>query len=302
MVDTDDFAINTDSTIKIIAYEMGRRGLGPKVYGLFNGGSVEEYIDSHMLTYEESADPAISKDIACELAAIHSIQGLPLKMTAMEENVAKQRQWIKMIPEKGSIWREHEAMKNYENIDIDFMMNFDYGGNTDWLLAIFDQVSMRKNFILNDMNFLNCLVRNAVKDGQSRVVLIDYDVAYFGYRGIDLGGHFFARRFRGDAKDKIVPGSVFFTMEQKRNFLHNYQQEIQRLNVWNDFDERGIDSIDNLYLECLVGQCVNILFFGSYMMAKPEMILNFDHAIVPCIELYLSHFLCLKDEIGNILK
>lgn len=48
----------------VVYYEMGRRGWGPKLYGIFPGGRLEEYIDAHPLTAAESMEPKIRQDIA----------------------------------------------------------------------------------------------------------------------------------------------------------------------------------------------------------------------------------------------
>ena len=302
MVDVDEFAINTETSSTLIAYEMSRRGLGPKIYGLFKGGSVEEFIDSHTLTYEESADPEISRDIAISLAKTHAIEGLPLKLTVSEEVRKKQREWIKMIPEKKSYWKNHDEIQKM-NLDLDFILNFDFEQQVDWLDEKCNQVKMRKHFVLVDMNYLNCLVRNHPKDGESRVVLIDYDIAHHDYRGMDFGSHFFGRRFQADSKvDKIVPNSRFFTVEEKRNFLKIYQQEIKRLNVWNDFDEDGIDSVENLLLESRIGECISNLIFSCYMMARPEIFFEVEPMFAPCLEFMLKQILVTREEIEAATK
>ena len=64
-------------------------------------------------------------------------------------------------------------------------------------------------------------------------------------------------------------------------FLAIYQQEIKRLNVWNDFDEDGVDSVNNLLIESLIGQCNYCLFFTSYLMSKPEIFIAHDPAFLP---------------------
>lgn len=52
---------------------MSRRGLGPKMYGISKRGTVEEYIDPHTLSSEESTIPEISRDIAISIANVHTI-------------------------------------------------------------------------------------------------------------------------------------------------------------------------------------------------------------------------------------
>ena len=289
---------------------MGRRSLGPKVYGLIKGGWIEEYIDSHTLTSEESADPAISRDIALSLAAIHAIKGLPLKKTpdgaAMNDFLEK----IQTIPSKRSQYEE--AAEKFENFDLDFMFRFEFAQEINWLVNIINQLKMRKSFILNDMNYLNCLVLNDANkmDGdmdankrRMRVILIDYDMAHHDYRGFDLGIHFLNRVFNFGAKDdRVIKGALFPSEEEKRRFLAIYQQEIKRLNVWNDFDEDGVDSVDNLLIESLIGQCYYCLIFSSHMLSKPHIFLAHDPAFLPVFEFMLRNYLPVKEDILKLTK
>ena len=301
VVDVDEFAINTDTSSALIAYEMSRRGLGPKMYGVFKGGSVEEYIDSHTLTSEESCILEISHDVAISIANVHAIKGLPLKKTIHQDNMRKQMEWIKNIPNSREYLSNNKSLAKY-NFDIDFLFSFDYEKETEYLMSKFNQIKSRKNFILNDMNYLNCLVRNNPTNGQLRVMLIDYDLGHYDYRGIDLGMHFFNRRFNVQGKEeKIIPGSKFPTTEEKKRFLKIYQQEIKRLNIWDDFEENGIDSVDNLLIESMVGHLQFTLYFGCYMMAKPEVFLEFDPSFGPVVEFMLKQFLCMKNDIETIL-
>lgn len=296
IVDVDEFAINTDISSTLIAYEMSRRGLGPKMYGIFKGGTVEEFIDSHTLKSEESKDPDISRDIAISIAKVHAIKGLPLKQTVNEDNIASMKEWSKMIPSKRDYIQNNKNLSKY-NLDIEFLYNFDYATEIDWIDNQFKTRKMRKNFILNDMNYLNCLVKNNPKDGELRVMLIDYDIGHYDYRGIDIGIHFFNRRFQVEDKDnKIIPNSTFPTTEEKKRFIKIYQDEIKKLNVWNDFDENGIDSVDNLLIESMIGQLQYTLYFGIYMMAKPEIFFDLDPSFSPCLEFMLKHYVAIKKD------
>ena len=302
MVDVDELALNTDASQTLIQYELSRRGLGPKLYGVFTGGTIEEYIDSHTLTSEESADPDISKDIALSLAAIHAIQGLPLKVTANEGMFEMMRKWAETIPNSRDYVKSNEKIKKY-NLDLDFWHSFDYPGEIDWLENLLRTLPMRRSFIIYDMNYLNCLVRNDPKADQMRVVLIDYDLAHFDFRGLDLGIHFYARRLDVHAKeDKIIPGTEFPSDEEKRRFLRIYQQEIKRLNVFDDFDETGIDSIDNLLLESMIGQLQWTLHFGCYIMSKPEAFLEFEPAFAPLIDFMFRQYLLVKKDVLKIMN
>lgn len=254
------------------------------------------------LTYAESTMPEIFNDIAISIANVHAIKSLPLKKTASEDNLALQKEWIKDIPRNREYFSDNKVFEKY-NLDIDFLFNFDYENEIEYLKRMFNYAKSRKNFILNDMNFMNCLVRNNPEKGQLRVVLIDYDLAHYGYRGIDLGTHFFEKRFQiHDMETKIVPGSRFHTIEEKKRFLSIYQREIKRLNVWDDFDEYEIDSVDNLLLESMVGILYFTLYWACHMMARPKTYLESDPALAPVIEFMLREFLCMKKEIETLFS
>ena len=273
---------------------MSRRGLGPRMYGLFKGGSVEEFIDSHTLTNEESADPDISRDIALSLAAAHAIEGLPLRRDAAEHNFRMQKEWIKLIPNQRDFLLNDEKVKQHK-VDMEFLLNFDYEKVTQWVISKCNELKMRKNFIILDMKYLNCLVRNQPMENEKRVVLIDYDLGQYNYRGIDLGEHFFSRGFGVTAMgdDINIKGSSFFSDEHKRRFLTVYQQEIKRLKIWDDFDEDGIDSIDNLLIESTMGTIIINLYFGINMMARADVFYEF----LPSFEFMLRHVLIFMEEI-----
>lgn len=301
LFDDDEMDINTGTSATLIAYELSRCGHGPKVYGVFNGGTVQEYIDSHTLTGKESADPNISKDIAISIAKIHAIKGLPLKKTTYQDNHRLQKEWMKKIPNMRECFENHQNVLKYD-IDFEFLYNFEYEKELDWLHSKCNQLKLRKNFILYDMNYNNCLVRNSPKDGEMSIMLIDYDIAQYNYRGIDLGGHFYYKIFDITETETIINEDECFDMDQKRRFLTTYQQEIKRLNIWDDFDENGIDSIQNLLIESKIGQLIDTLFFVSYMMSNPAMFLDARPSDVASMEFMLRQFLIIKQEFEEEIK
>jgi choline/ethanolamine kinase len=63
----------------VVFWEMSRRGWGPKIYGFFPGGRLEEFVEgSHTLTAAESTRDPVRKDVARAYARLHSLQ-LPLR-------------------------------------------------------------------------------------------------------------------------------------------------------------------------------------------------------------------------------
>lgn len=289
--------LESDSDIlsTIVSYEMSRRGLGPKLYGVFSGGIIQEYIDSHTLTCEESIDPVIYRDVAISIAHVHSIEGLPLKMSG---NIPKPDDLMKIPIDKIEYWKRHEGIKKF-NLDLNLMLSFDFLKEMEYLRMKCNEVKMRKNLILYDMNYGNILVHNHSKANGRKVVLIDYDAAHYGYRGIDIGSFFF-HRSANNCMDPKIHTPRFFTLNEKRKFLNIYQQEIKRLNIWKDFDENGIDSIENLLLESIIGICIGILDISFWFMKSPETYLDDHPEYSLYVEFSLKSFSSFKNQIDGV--
>ena len=80
----------------IVHWEMSRRGWGPRIYGFFAGGRLEEYYDdAHTLTSKEAMLPDVRRDVARSYARLHSLRlplrrdGFPLVLTEFVESVRR---------------------------------------------------------------------------------------------------------------------------------------------------------------------------------------------------------------------
>ena len=63
----------------VVYWEMSRRGWGPKIYGFFAGGRLEDFVEgSHTLIAAESTTDPVRRDVARAYARLHSLQ-LPLR-------------------------------------------------------------------------------------------------------------------------------------------------------------------------------------------------------------------------------
>jgi choline/ethanolamine kinase len=81
----------------IVYWEMSRRGWGPKVYGFFPGGQLEEYfVGSHTLTAKEAWDVVVRCAVAKSYARLHSLQ-LPLRRDCGKLIV---REFVKSVQRK----------------------------------------------------------------------------------------------------------------------------------------------------------------------------------------------------------
>ncbi|TYJ58017.1 hypothetical protein B9479_001376 [Cryptococcus floricola] len=70
---SSDALISRSEELRILHVLNSQYGIGPKVYGTFTNGRVEQFFPSRALTAEELREPAISRGIARRLRELHSV-------------------------------------------------------------------------------------------------------------------------------------------------------------------------------------------------------------------------------------
>ena len=70
---SSDALISREEELRILYVLSTEYGLGPKVYGTFGNGRVEQFFPSRALTAEEMRVPAVSQGIARRMRELHSV-------------------------------------------------------------------------------------------------------------------------------------------------------------------------------------------------------------------------------------
>ena len=70
--------VNSPLVQSLISHEVSKRGWGPKLYGLFDSGRIEEYVDSRVLLASEAFEEQMASHVAKAYARFHSLD-LPLE-------------------------------------------------------------------------------------------------------------------------------------------------------------------------------------------------------------------------------
>lgn len=189
MMDPDDiyFLATMSETGQALVYkEQGRQGRGPKLLGIFEGGRLEEFIESTTLEEEHLKDAAIRKEVAQNIARFHSLD-MPFAKSGHEvlETLAASH--------KANFKKENfvsNAAVQSCGFDCNAIADFDFVAEADWVMKAVKETAGRFAFCVRDMNRLNCLVRKVPKENGERIVLIDYELGAYVRRGHDLGCHF----------------------------------------------------------------------------------------------------------------
>lgn len=247
--------LTTDEEL-ILVCELSRKCLSPRLYGFFEGGRVEEFIDSHQMTTEESKSHDLQADLAKNFARFHAVEApLPKPGYNMREVIVNIYGKAKPVM--------ISCLQDYIVESVHYIFRVDWEKELEWFLPLVDLDRHRMVLMHWDLHLQNIGVRNqkSDNDGGLRTILYDYELASYNMRGKDMGLFFMSviGVFGGKelmSKDDIACPPVDFF----QHFLREYVKECKGLG-FDDWDEEGRDSYHHIMLESLVGGMVSALLF-----------------------------------------
>lgn len=273
----------------LVSYEMSRNNWGPLLYGIFQGGRLEELISSHPLTPREAADPIISRDIARMYARFASLR-LPLasrKIDLFMDDLIEQME--EFVTRKGEIVDKILAIDHPGSGSLaEISFQADWVKEFKWIKSLFQEYDCKPSFCHIDSGFMNILVREGGEpQPECRTMLIDYETSMNGYRGVDIGSHFMERMFSWTDPHDQVSGSGYPTLEEKRSFCQAYLDECIALG----HESTDMDTVEKLLTESLVGE---LFFFARnfvFLIDNPEPV------SINSTKLCIHFFHIAKDEL-----
>ncbi|XP_037051721.1 choline/ethanolamine kinase-like isoform X2 [Bradysia coprophila] len=243
MLTEDDPLKPEGSQVKetVVFYAIGLAGLGPKLYGSFDGGRVEQFIPSHMLReadYEQR--PETMLELARKLARFH----------ALDMPISQERHQILDACEFYLEKRDFEQFRRLAHhtglMDVSTFEDFDVRSEIQWLKKLEKLVSGRIVTISGDLNKNNILVRDEPDKFGERVMMIDYELAARDYRGRDIGQVFTTKLLEmNDGVFSVV--SKYPDETWRRTFVTEYLKQTKSLNYF-EWDEK-LDSVDHVLME-----------------------------------------------------
>ncbi|XP_015276150.1 PREDICTED: choline/ethanolamine kinase [Gekko japonicus] len=161
---------------------LAERSLGPRLYGIFPQGRLEEYIPSRRLLTEDLSDPSISGEIATKMARFHAMampfNKEPKWMFGTMERYLKQISEL-TFPQEAQL-RKLNKLKAY-NLEAEMRS----------LRALLEATPSPVVFCHNDVQEGNILLLAGRENLSSdRLMLIDFEYSSYNYRGFDIANHF----------------------------------------------------------------------------------------------------------------
>lgn len=237
----------------LFSYEYGQTGLGARVYGFFETqdgtlGRVEEFLDARNMEPGDVEDEIIRADVAKGLAIFHCLE------TSLEKKPVN-AYYDAVIDGLGKYHRmdKLKALGREGGVDIDKLVDYDFGRRLRNVVDRLESIGAKTGWCIHDVQFMNVMVKNDPKEGESTVTLIDFEFVMQNYRAFDIGGHFMQKMFKWFDADSRIADCRKYTTEEKRHFCDEYARQ------WNSLTG-DYDTGDQVFLESEYGYLLAITF------------------------------------------
>lgn len=199
---------------------LAERALGPRLYGIFPEGRLEQYLPSNRLRTEQLFVPELSAEIASKMARFHRM--------VMPFN--KEPKWL-----FGTIGRYMDQVMNLKFAreahvkKYNKLIKYDLPAELESLRVLLSATPSPVVFCHNDVQEGNILMledRDCTSTG--KLMLIDFEYSSYNYRGFDFGNHFcewcYDYTYNQWPFYKCTPDN-YPSREQQLHFIRNYLVE-----------------------------------------------------------------------------
>ncbi|KAJ7899990.1 kinase-like protein [Mycena olivaceomarginata] len=208
--------------------------IGPRVFGTFENGRVEEYFDSTVLTASDLRDPKISRWIGARMAELHSVDIEAVEDTS-PDNRGEGKGWEIGVKKNVKSWihfaREVLALPAVsENLRAEFDLDGfkrDWDAYMQWLASVDDvQRGSRRVYAHNDTQYGNLLLLNTRNENlpeHRQLIVVDFEYASPNPASFDIANHFheWTANYHSDTP-YILDHTRYPTKEQRSNFYLAY--------------------------------------------------------------------------------
>ncbi|KAG5648208.1 hypothetical protein DXG03_006163 [Asterophora parasitica] len=208
--------------------------IGPRVYGTFENGRVEEYFKSTTLTPSDIRDPTISRWIGARMAELHSVDIEVVENTSPEtrgegkgweigarKNVTS---WLGPAEEVLAL----SSVKDTVRAELDLQtFKQEWNKYLAWLSTVDDTHNgSRRVFAHNDTQYGNLLRLQDSKDfvdEHRQLIVVDFEYASPNPASFDIANHFheWTANYHSDVPHLLNP-SRYPTYKERRNLYIAY--------------------------------------------------------------------------------
>ncbi|XP_040893501.1 choline kinase alpha isoform X1 [Toxotes jaculatrix] len=244
---------------------LAERELGPKLYGIFPQGRLEQYVPSRKLDTCELGDPSISAEVAEKMARFHGMR-MPFN---------KEPKWLFGTMEKylSQVMRlnftRESQLRRFNRL-----LSYNLPQEMDLLKSLLESTHSPVVFCHNDCQEGNILL---LKDRQTsdkqKLMLIDFEYSSYNYRGFDIGNHFCEWMYDYNCEEfpffKVNP-QAYPSKAQQLHFIESYLRESDR-GFDNLSEEDQMKLKQELYMEVNRFSLASHFFWGLWSIIQARL-------------------------------
>ncbi|CCM01634.1 uncharacterized protein FIBRA_03695 [Fibroporia radiculosa] len=207
--------------------------IGPRVYGTFENGRIEEFFDATTLTAADMREPKISSWIGARMAELHGVdinavtQGSKVdaheenEWSAVEQNV---QSWLGYAREVLALASAPEQV--CRDLDLD-RFEHEWKQYLRWLHEKEEcEGKSKRIFAHNDTQYGNLLRLKTLKEGlpeHRQIIVVDFEYASPNPAAFDIANHFheWTANYHSDMPHILNP-ALYPSHGQRRNFYRSY--------------------------------------------------------------------------------
>ncbi|XP_046889376.1 choline kinase alpha isoform X1 [Hypomesus transpacificus] len=244
---------------------LAERELGPKLYGIFPQGRLEQYVPSRKLETVELSVPSVSAEIAEKMAKFH----------AMRMPFNKEPKWLfgtmeKYLKQVLRISFTKESLTRRFNR----LLGYNLPHEMDTLKFLLDSTHSPVVFCHNDCQEGNVLLLHGREGSdKQKLMLIDFEYSSYNFRGFDIGNHFCEWMY-DYSYEKFpffkVTSQNYPTKAQQLHFFGSYLRESDR-GFENLAEEDQKNILEEMYIEVNRFAMASHLFWGLWSIIQSRI-------------------------------
>ncbi|XP_072242693.1 choline kinase alpha isoform X2 [Leuresthes tenuis] len=210
---------------------LAERELGPKLYGIFPQGRLEQYVPSRKLDTCELSDPSISAEVAEKMVKFHGMR-MPFN---------KEPKWLFGTMDKylNQVMRLNFTRESHLR-RFNRLLAHNLPQELEILKSLLESTHSPVVFCHNDCQEGNILLlKGCQSSDKQKLMLIDFEYSSYNYRGFDIGNHFCEWMY-----DYNCDEFPFFKVSPQ-----NYPSKAQQLHFIESYLSESGRGFDNLSLE-----------------------------------------------------
>uniref|UniRef100_A0A3Q0RN62 Ethanolamine kinase n=1 Tax=Amphilophus citrinellus TaxID=61819 RepID=A0A3Q0RN62_AMPCI len=244
---------------------LAERELGPKLYGIFPQGRLEQYVPSRKLDTCELSDSSISAEVAEKMARFHGMR-MPFN---------KEPKWLFGTMDKylSQVMRlnftRESQLRRFNRL-----LSYNLPQEMEMLKSLLKSTHSPVVFCHNDCQEGNILLlKGRQSSDKQKLMLIDFEYSSYNYRGFDIGNHFCEWMYDYNCDEFPffkVSAQNYPSKPQQLHFIESYLREFDQ-----GFDNLGVEDQrklkEELYVEVNRFALASHFFWGLWSIIQAQL-------------------------------